>query len=122
MQHRGEIVESVVRNSGMALSLIHKALGISRGTLYNKFDEANLDFAFIQKLGEVIMHDFSKEFPEMYTPLHKSEQVLDTGVEQKANASSMDLKECEQELITLQRKYISLLEEHLKLKGENNKN
>ncbi|WP_022821882.1 hypothetical protein [Hymenobacter norwichensis] len=64
-KHRGEVVAEAVRKSGVKLTKLHTALGISRPTLYRRFEEANLDFDFIREVGKVISYDFSQEFPEL---------------------------------------------------------
>jgi hypothetical protein len=106
MQHRGEIVEKAVRNSGISIKRLHDTLGLSRGTIYNKFDDAYLDFDFIVKVGEVIKHDFSVDFPELAL---FPEEVADTSEVPGV------LIDCQRELMELQRKYIDLMESHLKL-------
>jgi hypothetical protein len=96
MIHRGEIVEKVVRKSGYALTKLAGKLEISRNTLYNKFQDANLSYRFIGEVGRVLHYDFSLDFPEML----KEEYA--TG--KKNN-----------DLISIEIKYSNLLEKHIKL-------
>jgi transcriptional regulator with XRE-family HTH domain len=63
--HRGEIVEKILRKSGYSLTKIAKQLGISRNTLYNKFENANLSYHFIMKVGKIVYYDFTIDFPEI---------------------------------------------------------
>lgn len=65
MIHRGEIVRKEIDKSGYNKSLLAERLGISRGTLYNKLEETNLNWEFIFQLGKIINHDFSIDFPEL---------------------------------------------------------
>lgn len=65
MQHRGEIIENVVRKSGISLSVLAAKMGLSRNTLYNRFKERNLSYEFILTLGTIIHYNFAVEFPEM---------------------------------------------------------
>lgn len=65
MQHRGEIIENVVRRSGISLSVLAAKMGLSRNTLYNRFKEKNLSYDFILTLGMVIHYNFVVDFPEM---------------------------------------------------------
>jgi AcrR family transcriptional regulator len=67
-QHRGEIVHEVVLKSGVKVSRLYGALGISRPTLYRRFEDPNLNFEFIQRVGEIIYHNFAEEFKEL-TPM-----------------------------------------------------
>jgi hypothetical protein len=96
MIHRGEIVEKVVRRSGLSLTKLANKLEISRKTLYNKFDSASLSYRFIQEIGRAIHYDFSLDFPEMPKEDH--------AIGKKDN-----------DLISLESKYSNLLEKHIKL-------
>ena len=64
-QHRGEILEAVVRKSGYSLKVLAQKLGISRNTIYNKFKAHDLSYEFIVRVGEVIHYDFTYEYPEI---------------------------------------------------------
>lgn len=63
MEHRGEIVEHAVRQSGMAISEVARRLGKSRRHLYNLFDEPNVSLDVILQVGEIIHHNFEHEIP-----------------------------------------------------------
>ncbi|RTQ49988.1 hypothetical protein EJV47_10110 [Hymenobacter gummosus] len=69
MQHRGEIVAEAVRKSGIKLSQLHRALGISRPTLYRRFEDPNLSFDFIKRVGALIHYDFAVDFKELAAPV-----------------------------------------------------
>lgn len=118
--HRGETIKEAIKSSGVAIGVVAEKLGVSRKTLYNKFKESSIPYSFILKIGEVIHHDFSHEFP------HLSKNVKKEAPKPQAPASNNlllpfdgapqepykphNLKECEEELVKLQRKYIALLE------------
>ncbi|MGI2257595.1 helix-turn-helix domain-containing protein [Candidatus Cardinium hertigii] len=93
MQHRGEIIENVVRRSGISISVLAEKIGISRNTLYNRFKEKNLSYDFILTLGKVLHYNFAVHFPEM-----KSDRTLPD------NARA--------ELFQLEQKYENLLEKY----------
>ncbi|WP_162054322.1 helix-turn-helix domain-containing protein [Pontibacter pamirensis] len=118
--HRGEIIKDAIKASGVAVGVVAEKLGISRKTLYNKFKESSIPYSFILKLGEVIHHDFSLEFPHLsktvkketpkpQAPINNNLLLQFDGAPQEPYKPN-SMKECEQELVTLQRKYISLLE------------
>lgn len=65
MVHRGEITKKRVKESGVHAVVIHKALNVSRSSLYRFYELANLDLDTILKIGKVIRYDFSKDFPEL---------------------------------------------------------
>jgi len=64
-QHRGKILEAVLKQSGYPLKTLAEKLGISRNTIYNKFKEYNLSYDFIVRVGELIHYDFTYEYPEI---------------------------------------------------------
>ncbi|MDB5287183.1 MAG: hypothetical protein JWR05_2132 [Mucilaginibacter sp.] len=66
----GQIVEKVVKMDAMSISEISRKLNVSRRTLYNWFESKNLSPEIIEKIGLVIDHDFSEEFPEIF-PINK---------------------------------------------------
>lgn len=61
--HYGHILERVVRRDCMGISEIARKLNISRRTLYNWFETKKITIDIIRKVGYVIGHDFSAEFP-----------------------------------------------------------
>jgi hypothetical protein len=100
MKHRGEIVEKVVRESGMPLTEIARRLNKSRRHIYNMFDNPNLSIDEIVEIGKIVNYDFSKEF----TDVRSGVGVLSDSNEQY-HANSSNWKE----------KYIELLEKYNKL-------
>ncbi len=71
MQHRGEIVEHAVRQSGMSLSELARRLGKSRRWVYMAFDNPVLSIDTVIQIGKVIHMDFSGFIYELknQTPL-----------------------------------------------------
>jgi hypothetical protein len=61
MQHRGEIVEKAVRQSGIPLTVLAKKLGKSRRWMYIAFENPQLSLDYILEIGKTIHHDFSNE-------------------------------------------------------------
>jgi predicted transcriptional regulator len=118
--HRGEIIREAIKASGVAIGVVAEKLGVSRKTLYNKFKESSIPYSFILRLGEVIHHDFSQEFPHLSKSVKKESSFPQAPVntnlllpfdgEPELVQKPNNMKECESELLTLQRKYIALLE------------
>ena len=96
MQHRGAIIENVVRKSGISLSVLAVKMGISRNTLYNRFKDKNLSYDFILALGMVIHYNFTVDFPEMV-------------------ATDAPPEDARAELWKLEKKYKNLLEKYNRL-------
>jgi CRISPR/Cas system-associated exonuclease Cas4 (RecB family) len=65
MQHRGEIVERAIRQSGYPISAIAKKLGRSRRWMYLMFDNTQIDLETVMSIGNIIHHDFSDEIKEL---------------------------------------------------------
>lgn len=98
-QHRGEILEAVIRKSGYSLKALAERLGISRNTLYNRFREYDISYEFILKVGDLIHYDFTYDYPEIKTTV------------------SIDRDQHAAELWKLEQKYTRLLEHYNKLLG-----
>jgi predicted transcriptional regulator len=109
MEHRGEIVEGILRKSGVPIARVAKLLGVSRPTIYNKLDDMQLDYGFILRVGQIIKHDFTREFPDIFE--HSQPEEVNEQLALPA-ASALPI---EMELLEMQRKYITLMEEHLQL-------
>ena len=60
-----KIVREIIKQSNIPLLNIYKSLGISRGTLHNWFLKNKLSDLIILKIGKIIHHDFTKEFPHL---------------------------------------------------------
>jgi hypothetical protein len=63
--HRGNLLDTAVRQSSTNISQMVKKLGISRGSFYNHIKDPNLSFETLARYGKAIKHDFSQDFPEM---------------------------------------------------------
>lgn len=97
--HNGEIVEKIVRRSGMSLSEVARKAKVNRRSIYNWFQQPRLNVEIIKKIGCILNHDFSSEFPE-YSLLKRSHEY--------------DAKP-EPDLSYWKNKYIDLLEKYNKL-------
>ena len=105
--HRGEILEKTLRKSGYSLTKLAGKLGISRNTLYNRFENANLSYHFIMEVGRIIYYDFTLDFPEMKEKIEltNANPVLQHGEDQSAA-----LGRAEGKYTQLLEKYNKLLE------------
>ena len=65
MQHRGEIVERAVRQSGYSLTKLTIRLGKSRRWIYHAFENPMLPIETIFEIGKIIHYDFSDELVEL---------------------------------------------------------
>jgi len=63
--HRGEMIEQIVRQSGFPIKELARRLNMSRNTLYSRFKDTRQNIDFIKRLGEIVHYDFSNLFPEL---------------------------------------------------------
>lgn len=109
MPHHGETLQEAIKQSGVPISRIVQELGITRPTIYRKFREETLDDGFVKRVGEIIGkpvtvdRDTSDTFPGSAERLSVTPSALSapTSPEEYAKA-----------LISLQTKYIKLLEDY----------
>ena len=65
MEHRGEIIEKAIRNSGMPLTSIARKIGKSRQWIYLLFQNPNVSLNIIVKIGKIIYYDFSTDIKDL---------------------------------------------------------
>ncbi|MFA6086790.1 helix-turn-helix domain-containing protein [Mucilaginibacter sp.] len=102
-----------MRKDGYSLSDLAKELNINRRTIYNWFQTSNLRSDVIYRIGYVIRHDFSKEFPELFTK--EDFKGLYTAKISSKFPSAVDSDEVNRQWME---KYVSLLEKYNKALGD----
>ena len=65
MQHKGEIVQKAVRESGFPITKLAQRMKKSRRWVYLAFENSNLSLDYILAIGKIIHHDFSGEIREL---------------------------------------------------------
>lgn len=65
MVHRGEILQKAIRESGMPVTRVARAVHKSRRWIYNQFERPDVPLDFLIEIGRVIYYDFSPEIPEL---------------------------------------------------------
>jgi transcriptional regulator with XRE-family HTH domain len=120
MPHQGEILQEAIKNSGISITRIVEELGITRPTIYRKFKDETVDYSFVKKIGEIINHDFSSEF----TVVQQSVLPFVTSVSKPPALNNVTSRvtptlstdpDLSKQLLTLQTKYIALLEAYNEL-------
>ncbi|NML65552.1 hypothetical protein HHL22_10080 [Hymenobacter sp. RP-2-7] len=113
-QHRGEIVKEAVLKSGVKITKLYQSLGVSRPTLYRRFEEPNLAFDFIEQVGTLIRHDFAQDFRELVPPA-----ATVAAVAEPAPAYHLDtLDDCKNKLLHVYGLYTELQEKYNALLAE----
>ncbi|ABG61010.1 hypothetical protein CHU_3778 [Cytophaga hutchinsonii ATCC 33406] len=106
MVHKGEIIKEAVNQSGISVTQVAKSLQVTRKTVYNIFDRVDVDNDTILKIGAIIHHDFSENFPKLVKNSTEDPQ-------EKYNIRDMD--QLKADVDYWKGKYITLLEEYNKL-------
>lgn len=101
----GEIVELVIRRNHISISELSRKLNVSRRSIYNWFTQESLSREIIYKIGEVLNHDFSAEFPDMFDRA----TLLNTP---RNGSTSIDAANEFESVTYWRNKYINLLEKH----------
>ncbi|MCH2223623.1 MAG: helix-turn-helix domain-containing protein [Crocinitomicaceae bacterium] len=65
MQHKGEIIERCIRESGYSITKLAKRMGKSRRWVYQIFESSNVSIDYILDIGKIIHHDFSEDINEL---------------------------------------------------------
>ena len=120
MPHQGEILQEAIKNSGISITRIVEELRITRPTIYRKFKEETLDYSFVKKIGEIINHDFSQNFTNeqqssvAFVTLPVQSTVTNHVTQRVVSLPSVE-SDTTKQLLTLQTKYIALLEAYNEL-------
>lgn len=120
MLHQGEILQAAIKNSGISITRIVEELGVTRQTIYRKFKDDTLDANFVNSVGQIIGHDFAHDFTiaqqstlSFVTPSVRS--VVTSAVSNRVTALNPPDSDPTKQLLTLQTKYIALLEAYNEL-------
>lgn len=120
MPHQGEILQEAIKHSGISITRIVDELGITRPTIYRKFKEETVDYSFVKRVGDIINHDFSLDFTSLqqsslpFTAPVVRNHVTNTVTARVTPAQPVD-SDTYKQLLTLQTKYIALLEAYNEL-------
>ena len=85
--HHGNTIEKVIRREGHSLTDVARLARVNRRSVYNWFMKPKLKPDIIHRIGHVIDHDFSIEFPDLFTTddfraKHKAEPAATPAVEE----------------------------------------
>ncbi|HWV73125.1 MAG TPA: helix-turn-helix transcriptional regulator [Pseudosphingobacterium sp.] len=106
-KHYGEIIERTIRRNGYSISELARLTKVNRRSLYNWFNRPKFKPDIIFKIGCALKHDFSIEFPELFSTEDFQRAF--------ANSKLMDAEVLAEEIEKInywKDKYINLLEEY----------
>lgn len=104
--HVGNILEQVLRMERIGISELSRKLKVSRRTIYNWFEQENLNLQILLEVGNIIGHDFTAELPE--TLINKHRHFLNA--EDTSSVKNTDVDN--NSVYFWMNKYISLLEKY----------
>jgi len=106
MQHKGEILEKAVRQSGMPLTKLTKKLCRSRRWIYNAFENPNLSIDYILEIGKIIHYDFTDD-------IHELKKYRATSIELQSENNSFSKELFSNDTTEFwKNKYLSILEKY----------
>ena len=110
--HRGNIVRAKIKDCGYDYIDVyeHKLLKMSQPTFNKHMSNPKLGYKQIRIIGEIIHHDFSKEFPEM-RPITQSAESGVPGSSVSEPRETYKITDCWKSLREMTAKYIQVLEE-----------
>lgn len=83
-KHHGQIVEHLVRKKSFSITELARHSQVNRSVVYQWFNKRDLNAEIIYRIGRILDHDFSEEFPEYFQKKpnniynFRSEQLLQT--------------------------------------------
>lgn len=105
--HVGNVLEQVLRMERIGISELSRKLKVSRRTIYNWFEQENLNLQIILEVGDIIGHDFTAELPEILVRNHRSSSSMEE--------SSVGNSDDNNTVYFWMNKYVTLLEKYNEL-------
>lgn len=106
--HHGQTVERIIRRNGYSIAELARIIQVNRRSVYNWFNQRHLKPEIIFRIGSVLNHDFSSEFPSLFV---KGETIGKNTLHYTASAESAPGLEDS----NWKDKYIDLLEKYNEL-------
>ena len=123
MEHRGEILRDIIKESGMTQRAMARKLNVHHNTLANYFDQADLSLDIVLRAGEILGVDVTKRLPSLQRVVGPATEASFPPLQEPVlsymtNAAAPipeTLPACQLALMQLQQKHISLLTDFLNL-------
>ena len=108
MQHKGEIIEKAVRESGFSITRLASRMGKSRRWVYQIFESPTVPVDYILAIGKIIHYDFTEDVKELKTyKVSMAKQMM--------NESAQSFGNDKEEVEYWKNKYLAVLEKYNEL-------
>ena len=105
--HHGQTVERIIRRNGYSIAELARIIQVNRRSVYNWFNQRHLKPEIIFRIGSVLNHDFSSEFPSLFV---KGETIGKSTLHYTESADNAGMNDS-----NWKDKYIELLEKYNEL-------
>ncbi len=106
--HIGKKIKEVVNQSHYSVTDFAALINKSRTVVYNIFERDTLDTGLLQKIGEVLKHNFFNYYNHNLTTVSKEEKVGYLSQIELLTALSDEIKTLRKQLSDLEKKYDGL--------------
>ncbi len=93
MEHRGKIIRERIEEFGVSKAFIYKKLKIDKKTFDRLLATHNPPEEMIERIGNIIRHDFSIDFPDSKKTVFESENPLNVVAETRIVFSDQFMKQ-----------------------------
>jgi hypothetical protein len=84
-QHKGELLNIVVRSHGIKITALTNKVGVDRSTFYNHIKDPILPYEDIAKYGAVLKYDFSSAYSKSTLVKQEDQKKITTFEEMERN-------------------------------------
>lgn len=110
-KHHGKTIEYTLRKNDYNISDLAKSMNVNRRTLYNWFNHETIKKDIVFRIGCIIRHDFSTQFPEMFS----SEEFSVINRPKKQQLLGSDGNFWKNKYLLLLNEYNEIVDRHLKI-------
>jgi len=110
-KHHGKIIEYTLRKNDYNISDLAKSMNVNRRTLYNWFNHEKIKKEIVFRIGCIIRHDFSQQFPEMFS----SEEFSVINMPKKQQLLGDEGNRWRNKYLSLLEEYNKIVDRHLKI-------